>query len=190
MNIISFIGAGHQKVSGYSTADLVREIKHCRPKRVIVTIDPELGKRQESYRDALQSILSDPEISALAIFANADESRYQKLRDEYFEKYSGNADTLVKKNIMEMIETTIKSYLEGYWKDFDSVNSEVTDSLYRAMHKLISTMFWEVERDTWNAMMEETTARVAKLSPDDGDVILVDAEKRYWLADKLIATEE
>lgn len=185
MNIISFIGESHGSVGGYSTEKLLNRIKAGNPRRVIVTMDPDFKGRNDSYREVLNTILADSGISSSIQYANADETKFQELREEYFEKQTGNADALVKKNIMEMIETTIKSYLEGYWKDYDSVNSEVTDSLYRAMHKLISTMFWEVERDTWNAMLEEMTNKVEELNPGQGDVILVDVEKRYWLADKL-----
>lgn len=190
MNIISFIGSSHEKVSEYSVDKLIRAIKSHKPVRVIATIDPDSKGRKESYRKAINAILSDPEISSLVVRANVDESKFQNMRDDFFEKNTGNADALVKKNIMEMIETTINSYLEGYWKDFESVNSEVTDSLYRAMHKLISTMFWEVERETWNAMLDEITANVKKLEPGPDDVILVDVEKKYWLEDNLEQSDE
>ncbi len=154
--------------------------------RIIVTMDRSLSEKDDDYAMSLRELLDAPPLRDRIEFACVDESGFTKKKDGLLSKYSSSAESVVKKNIMEMIGTTIQSYLEGYWKDSETVNSEVTDSLFRAKHKLISTMFWEMERDTWNAMMEEITTRVQELHPGEGDTIIVDVERKYWLHDKLI----
>lgn len=185
MKLFSFIGESHMRVEGYSTENLTALLSSDTPSRIIVAVDPQYRMASEGYASALQSILEAPGISEVVCFAHADESRYGELRDSYLKQYSESAESIVKKNILEMIDATVRSYLEGYWKGNDTVNSEVTDSLFRAKHKLVSTMFWDMERDTWNSMMEEMTEKILRKSPGSDDVILVDVEKRYWLMDRL-----
>jgi len=185
VKIVSFIGESHNKVSDYSIHKLLELIKGMKPARVIITMDPNAVQTSGGYSEKLNDITKDSNISGLITFANADETKYYRKRAEFFEKYATSAETVVKKNILEMIETTIHSYLEGYWKDYETVNSEVTDELFRAKHKLISSMFWEVERETWNALLEEMAGNIESLSPGADDVILVDVEKRYWLLERM-----
>lgn len=185
MKFVSFIGAGHYRVKNYGTSDLISLIKDSGAARVIVALDPDFHGDSEDYGRALEEITSSEEVKGLISYAGVDETSYQSKKKELLQKYSSSAELVVKKNIMEMIETTIKSYLEGYWKDSDTVNSEVTDSLFRAKHKLISTMFWELEKNTWNAMLEELTEKVNAMAPGRNDLVLVDVEKKYWLYDKL-----
>lgn len=185
MNIVSFIGGSHNRVPKYSTEDLINSVQGMNPDRVIATMDRKSEIHPEEYRVRLTEILDNPSISGLIVDASTDEAKYYGFREKFFAEHSSSVETVVKKNILEMIETTINSYLEGYWKDFETVNSEVTDSLYRSKHKIISTMFWEMELATWNSMMEDLISRVEKLAPGPRDVILVDVEKRYWFVDKL-----
>lgn len=183
--MISFIGESHTKAAGYSTKEVIDRIVSMKPSRVIVAIDINSTGHSGAYLDELKEITGNPEIEGSIVFANVDESSYLEQRKILLEEFSKSAENVVKKNIFEMIYTTVRSYLEGYWKDYDTVNSEVTDSLFRATHKLMSTMFWEVERDTWNRMMEETVEKIRDVKPGPSDVILVDVEKKYWLADNL-----
>lgn len=185
MEFISFIGENHEKAEGYSAENLVERIASMNPVRVIVTMDPHAVDRPEGYDKALNMVLRDSRISSRIVYAGVDETKYSELRNDLLTSFSTSAENVVKKNLLEMIDTTIKSYLEGYWKDYQTVNSEVTDSLFRAKHKLFSTMFWEMERDTWNKMLDETKERIIKLEPGYSDVVLVDVEKKYWLLDNM-----
>ncbi len=185
MRFVSFIGASHNRVEGYAVSNLAGILKDSHPERIIVAIDPEFDHESGEYLNALNTILKDPDLKDLVSYANVDEGSYFTKRIGYLEEYSKSAETVVKRNIMEMIETTIKSYLEGYWKDSETVNSDVTDALFRAKHKLISTMFWEMEKNTWNEMLEKMTARISEHLPSEDDIILVDVEKKYWLLDEM-----
>lgn len=185
MEFISFIGEDHERAEGYSTMDMIERISSMHPARVIVTIDGGSSGLSEGYKKALNDVVGNPALSGLIVYACVDETKYIDLRKNLLNNFATSAENVVKKNLIEMIETTIGSYLEGYWKDYRTVNSEVTDSLFRAKHKLVSSMFWEMERDTWNRMLEEIAKKIKELEPKSSDVVLVDVEKKYWLLDNL-----
>lgn len=184
MELVSFIGESHDRVNNYHLKDLVGILEARKPRRIIVTMDRNFSD-SEAYSRSMKELLESSIITEKGVFTDVDESRYLELRNGFLSRFTRSAEDTVRRNLLEMIDATVQSYLEGYWKDFDTVNSEVTDSLFRAKHRMVSAMFWEMEKQTWNAMLQEITDKINALAPASGDVILVDVEKKYWLLDNL-----
>lgn len=185
MEIISFIGENHNRVENYSPSSLISYLESRGSGKVIVAVDQSSPFLRNGAAESLRKITGAGSLSGRIVMAGIDESPYIEKRDGFMQSYSNSAEAVVKKNILDMMDTTVRSYLEGYWRDFETVNSEVTDSLFRAKHKLIATMFWEMERDTWNSMLDAMYTKIMSHSPSSADAVIVDVEKRYWLVDRI-----
>ncbi|WP_075057421.1 hypothetical protein [Thermogymnomonas acidicola] len=98
------------------------------------------------------------------------------------------ADTMeerVKRNMLLMVSDTVESYLRSYWKDLRSLNSEVTDSMYRAKHRLFSSVVWDLERSCWEHVNEVALDRVRSFGYTERTLMVVDPELSYWFQDHM-----
>ncbi len=110
---------------------------------------------------------------------------FQKIREDFFRQRITTPELSVKKNMLDLIDDTIYNYLANYWRDFDTVNSEVTDTLFRAKHKLASTIFYEVEKEYWDAQNRRILEKLSEEKPGTRSLIITPVERRYWFMDHL-----
>ena len=112
MIIISTIGKLHEKTVGYSYEDFIRYVTQIGVNNLIITYTSEQNYREnrDKYRE-IQLLEEDFKI----YFPEIDYKNYAALSEKYNAK-ARNAEDITKKNISDIIETVIDSYLTGYWK--------------------------------------------------------------------------
>lgn len=185
MEIVSTIGQSHNSISGYNYEKFLSYVKSLNPTKLIITCVSNDDAESTAQNGEIKTIMDDPSLSDKVILAGVDDKPYESYRRKYFEERADSAEVSVKKNVLDLINSTVYSYLEGYWKDAETVNSDVTDSLFRAKHRLISAMFWDLEKYVWEDMNAKILENVERYAYDDGAVILSPVEKRYWFLDHL-----
>ena len=113
--------------------DLANAITGLKPTDIVFTYLSREDFEDGRYGPEVSILLARPEFREKIRFAGA--------RNEggiTASEVKTNAEAVVRKNIVDMIYSTIYAYLEGYWKDQETVNSEVTDALFRARRLLVS----------------------------------------------------
>ena len=118
-------------------------------------------------------------------FAGSGAYDLEKERQKVLSSGGDDPDFVTKKNIMEMMDTTIWTYLSSFWTDPAKVNSNETDSIFSA-RKLMRTSFVpEIESDLWVPFMNRTVDNVKHIDNFQEAIILCDPESMFYLKQKL-----
>ena len=181
MIIIALDQDGFSQIKGYTEKEVVGYISSYKPSRILCT----LGTANGEMKPAVQGILNDPEIKPRLTFVGVDNSKYSGIEADYMKKNNDKIDFQVKRNVLEMIDTSIRSFLDGYWNSPETVNSELTDTMYKAKHRLRATIFYDLEEAVWEKRNESILNNIRSTSPGRNDVLLCTLEERYWFNEKL-----
>jgi len=181
MEIISFIGKSHDNVIGYSRQDLARFIIGMKPTDVVFTYVSREDFENSRYGQEVSTLLADHALKGRIRFAGvvSDSEKAAGLENQ-------TAEAVVRKNIVDMIYSTIYAYLEGYWKDYQTVNSEVTDALFRARRLLVSQIAGAGGDEKWEKDHESILQNVKRMQLGQNPVIVVPVESAFWFKDNLI----
>ena len=181
MRIIALDPDNLRHIKGYTDKDVVVYISSSKPARVLCT----LGTDTEGMNPAVQGILNDPEIKPRLTLVGVDNEKYSGFETEYMRKNNDKIDFQVKRNVLEMIDTSIRSFLDGYWNSPETVNSDLTDTMYKAKHRLRATIFYDLEEEVWEKRNESILNNIRSAAPGRNDVLLCTLEERYWFNEKL-----
>ncbi|MCL4453502.1 MAG: hypothetical protein M1317_05305 [Candidatus Thermoplasmatota archaeon] len=179
MNIISTIGKLHGKTVGYSYEDFIRYITESNARNLIVTYTSE-----ENFTDNREDYI---EIQMLqekfnVHFPKIDYQKYYELSEKYALK-AQNAEDITKKNITDIIETVIDSYLTGYWKNPETVNSEITDSIFKVKNKFIESVNHDYIEKYWNPLHMEIYKYIER-EKNSFDAVITDVESAFFYREK------
>ncbi|WP_337860007.1 hypothetical protein [Ferroplasma sp.] len=181
MVIISTLRKMHENTIGYSYDEFIEYVKKLQVKNLLITYTSR--KNFEEHKSGYQ------EITLLEQFFNVEfpEINYKKydklLKGTLSEVH--NAEEVTKKNIVDIIETVINSYLKGYWKDPETVNSEVTDSIFRVNNKFIQSVEPDYIEKYWLPLHTEIYNYIIE-DKKDYDAIISDVENTFFYKDKKI----
>lgn len=180
MKIVSFIGKSHDRVIGYSRSDLAKIIAGMKPSEVIFTYVSKEDFENRKYGSEVSVLLSQKDMKSRVrtVGLSAVDSSEAKLTKE-------SAEDVVRKNIVEMIYSTIYAYLEGYWKDYETVNSDVTDALFRARRLLVSQIGGVLGDKKWEDDHERILANINRMTLGDNPILVVPVESAFWFKDNL-----
>lgn len=184
MEVLSSVFSLGVTIRGYNEDVLKELLREEHPEVIYVT---ELTADQfNSNNDLFKSYRELNEgIGSKLVPVGVDTSKFENFRKKYIEENLSTPELSIKRNMLELIDDTIYNYLTQYWKGPETVNSEVTDSLFRAKHKLFSSVFYDLETETWEKQNETILEAIKKTSPTDKSVILSPVESRYWFKDRL-----
>lgn len=171
-------------VRGYNDGVLAELLREHHPESVYLTevtpaeFEPrnELFKTYESMKKVVPTNFTP---------VGVDLSSYEKFRERYIKEELSTPELSIKKNMLDLIDNTISNYLSQYWKGPETVNSEVTDSLFRAKHKLFASVFYEMEAEFWEKRNYDILNLLKSKNPSENSVIISSAESRYWFKDHL-----
>lgn len=178
MNIISTIGKMHCDIPGYNYKIFSEYVKSFNINDIFITYlsEEEYNKNKEKYKEI--EYINDLNI----IFNGIDCNQYNKLRNN-FEMKPVNAENITKRNILDIINTVIDSYLKGYWKDPETVNSDVTDSIFKAKHKFLLSLNPDYEEKYWLPLHEEIYNNILNIK--NNIIIISDIESSFFYKDKI-----
>lgn len=184
MEVISSVFSLGVSIQGYNEGVLAELLREHHPDTVYLTeITPDDFKpKNEQYQmyDSINKIVAT-KFQPVGI----DTSPYDKFKQDYIKEHLSTPELSIKRNMLDLIEDTISNYLSQYWKGPETVNSEVTDSLFRAKHKLFASVFFELEAEYWDKRNEDILKRIKEENPADDSVIITSVEGRYWFKDHL-----
>jgi hypothetical protein len=177
MQVLASSSSLRTDVNGYDVPAIVKKLKQIAPDVVFLT-------EKEDTAGELGNMIGS-RLNLRLVDCSQDSAQFIKFREEFFRKSITTPEAAVKKNMIDLIDDTIYSYLSNYWRDWDTVNSEVTDSLFRAKHKLVESVFYELEQGYWHAQNRLIIDRIKAGEPTEKSIIISSVERRYWLADRI-----
>ncbi len=184
MEVISSVFSLGVTIRGYNEDVLKELLREQHPEAVYITelsVD-EFSGSNELYQ-SYQTFIGELGFKMIPVGVNSAE--FEEFRKRYIEENLSTPELSIKRNMLELIDDTIYNYLAQYWKGPETVNSEVTDSLFRAKHKLFSSVFYDLEAETWEKRNGQILQAIKETSPTDNSVILSPVESRYWFKDHL-----
>ncbi len=181
MEIVACIGKSHEKVIGYSRHDLANAITGLKPTDIVFTYLSREDFEDGRYGPEVSILLARPEFREKIRFAGAGNDGGITASEE-----KTNAEAVVRKNIVDMIYSTIYAYLEGYWKDQETVNSEVTDALFRARRLLVSQIEGVEGDKKWESAHEKILSNIGRMKLGSNPVLVAPVESAFWFKDNLL----
>ena len=181
MEIVACIGKSHEKVIGYSRQDLANAITGLKPTDIVFTYLSREDFEDGRYGPEVSILLNRPEFRQKIRFAGAVNDGGITASEE-----KSNAEAVVRKNIVDMIYSTIYAYLEGYWKDKETVNSEVTDALFRARRLLVSQIEGVEGDKKWESVHEKILSNIGRMKLGSNPVLVAPVESAFWFKDNLL----
>jgi len=183
MQYIATLGDHHRNIEKYSTEVFVNYVNSFPEKNAIVA--------SYSSDDVFKHGLGT-EILALSkagrkniIFCGPDRFALNRMYDEILQQRKEDADFVTKKNILEMMDTTIWSYLKAYWTSPEKVNSDVSDSIFSARRLMISSFVPELDDKIWAPSIKLITDNIKKQDNHRDSLILVDVQDKFYIKKKL-----
>lgn len=184
MQVISSISSLGISVGGYDESVLAELLREQHADMIFLTeVSPGQTGRENALLSQIETIKEIVKAEFIAV--GVDMERYRNARDEFIRLNINTPELSIKKNMLDLIENTISNYLAQYWKGPETVNSEVTDSLFRAKHKLFASVFYQLEAEFWEKRNKEILENIRTAGPTDKSVILSSVESRYWFKDHL-----
>ncbi len=179
MNIISTIGKMHEDIIGYDYKIFAEYVKSFGINNIFITYvsENEYKKNMGNYKEII-TLEKDFNIN----FNGIDCNYYNEIKAKY-EIKPLNAENITKKNILDIIDTVIDSYLKGYWKDPETVNSDVTDSVFKAKHKFLLSLNPDYEEKYWIPLHNEIYKNI--LSIKYNTIIISDIGSSFFYKDKI-----
>ena len=177
MQVLASASSLRTDVNGYNVPSIVEKLNQIAPDIIFLT-------EKEDVAGELGTVIRK-HLNSRIIDCSQDPAQFLKFREEFYRKSISTPEAAVKKNMIELIDDTIYSYLSNYWRDWDTVNSEVTDSLFRAKHKLVESVFYELEQGFWHAQNKLIMDRIMGGQPTGNSIIISSVERRYWLVDRI-----
>ncbi len=177
MQVLASSSSLRTDVNGYNASAIVERFRQTAPDIIFLTEKEDVaGELGATIRKNLKVKVMD---------CSQDSEQFLKFWDDFFRRSISTPEAAVKKNMIELIDDTVYSYLSNYWKDWDTVNSEVTDSLFRAKHKLVESVFYDLEQGFWHAQNKLIADKISSGHPTEKSVIISGVERRYWLVDRI-----
>ncbi|MCL5783550.1 MAG: hypothetical protein M1476_06545 [Candidatus Thermoplasmatota archaeon] len=182
MEVLSSVSGLGTSIQGYNDDVLIEIIRECAPDKVFlaeVTKEDFVKEFKVSeFFGKFQAVVKVPLIPV-----GLDMTVYEEFKQKFSAENVNTPELAIKKNMLDLIDNTIFNYLAHYWKGPETVNSEVTDSLFRAKHKLFSSVFYDLEKGFWEDRHSKIIENIRKMVPGNSSVIISGVESRYWFKD-------
>jgi len=175
MIIISTLGKMHENTIGYNYEDFVRYLKELKVEKTIITYT---NKQNYKIKHNEYKEIEFLEDSFEVFFPEIDYEKYNNLLTKYSLE-THNAEEVTKKNIVDIIETVITSYLKGFWKSPETVNSEVTDNIFRIENKFIQSVNPQFIENYWLPLHRDVYNYIEN-SKNNYDAIISDVESTFF----------
>lgn len=185
MTFVICLGSRHDRIANYSIEKFADYVAEMPENRIIVAAYSEEDVIRHRIAPEIDYLISQKTGKKL-LYAGSGAYDLEKERQKVLSRGGDDPDFVTKKNIMEMMDTTIWTYLSSFWTDPAKVNSNETDSIFSA-RKLMRTSFVpEIESDLWVPFMNRTVDNVKHIDNFQEAIILCDPESMFYLKQKLV----
>lgn len=178
MNVVSTLGSLHNEVSGYSYGDFIDYVSQFSFKNIIIVYTD-----KKNYIENKEKFVEIEKLEKKfnIEFPEIDFEHYKELSQKYWFK-SKTPEEITKKNINDIIDTVTGSYLRGYWKDAVTVNSEITDSLYKMKIQFMASINPDYVSEYWTPLREKIFNFIDKKY--SGDLIVARVDEAFYYREK------
>lgn len=184
MEVISSVSSLGVSVRGYDDGVLAELLREQHPDKIFLAeVAPEAFEKTHPDFESYKSI--NEIVKSQLMPVGIDMERYDNFKNSFIQENLKTPELAIKKNMLDLIDNTILNYLAQYWKGPETINSEVTDSLFRAKHKLFSSVFYDLEAEFWEKRNKKILDNIKKEGATNSSVIISSVESRYWFKDHL-----
>ena len=184
MTFVICLGSRHDRIANYSIERFADYVAEMPENRIIVAAYSEDDVIRHGIAPEIDYLISRKTGKKL-FYAGAGAFELEKERQKVLSRGGDDPDFVTKKNIMEMMDTTIWTYLSSFWTDPAKVNSNETDSIFSARQLMRTSFVPEIETDLWAPFMNRTADNVRRIDRFREAIILCDPESMFYLKQKL-----
>lgn len=178
MRFIATMGERHSQVPSYSYEKFADYVTSFKNNRIIVSsYSPEDLKAGLGREISTLLNKGDFEVD----YCGCGTITLKKQQEEVIAKKSDDPDFVTKKNILEMIDTTVWTYLQSFWTSPEIVNSETTDSIFKTKRLMQTSFVSELESEIWLPAMTKTIQEIKNIPDYREKLILADVESIFFL---------
>ncbi len=183
MRTVSLILRKKPEFGFYNQEGLLDYVRALNPENIFLTVR---GSEPENPGYSVMSgILRDPELSKRVRDVSVELKDLEGLESEFNSSISGDPALIAKKKMLDMFTDTIYSYLGGTWKDFESLNSHDTHTIFKARYLLISSVLPEYVSKHYFPVLHSISEKIENEHPGASDVIISDIEWSFWFRDNV-----
>lgn len=188
MRTVSLILRKEAHYPFYETKPFIEYVKGLNPNHIFLTVT---GPSEEHPSQVLvNKMLQDAEISPKIKDVSVPFTEVVKMEDDFNKKISGEPTLIAKKKMLDMFTDTIYNYLGGTWKDFETLNSHDTRTIFKARYLLISSVIPEYVSKCCFPLLHSINERISAHNPSENDVVISDIEWSFWFRDNVKTAPE
>ncbi len=153
-------------------------IREKNPERIIIvpgTVRKELPVTSENLEGILEK-----SIKLVEIKKNSADEKEEEI----------DVESAIKSKVLELGIQSVRDYVSDYLLDIDSLNSEITYTLYRAYFKFYGAALGKEYSEKFEKKRNEYLLRIRELKPGKMDILLTSEEDAYWYIDHINSAEE
>lgn len=162
----------------------LKYVKSINPDRIFLSITDESGSNPGL--GVVSSLSSDSDLGNRVRDVSVTLGSYTKAESDFGSSISSDANLIAKKKMLDMFTATIYSYLQGTWKDFDSLNSKDSNSIFKARYLLISSILPEYLSGYFLPLLHSVREKIMEAVPGPDDIVVSDVEWAFWFRDNII----
>ncbi len=162
----------------YKTDSFVEYLRSLDPGKIFLTVTE--GDDQERRLDIMKDLLSDYRLESKIRDVSVTTDELNRIENEFNRSISDDASLIAKKKMLDMFTATIYSYLQGTWKDFESLNSPDTHTIFKARYLLISSVLPDYVSKYYFPLLHQVKDRINEYNPGPDDVVVADVEWSFW----------
>ena len=143
------------------------------PERIIIV--PGTVRRELPVKsDVLENILGKP-IRFLELEKNSADEKDEEI----------DVESAIKAKVLELGIQSVRDYVSDYLSDANSLNSEITYTLYRAYFKFYGAALGKEYSERFEKKRKEYLSSIMELKPGKRDILLTSEEDAYWYIDHI-----
>ncbi|MGE3608555.1 MAG: hypothetical protein AB7I27_03115 [Bacteriovoracaceae bacterium] len=191
--IMAMLHSLHNDVPSYSLLKLKQVLKQINPDVICAELNQEEIKTSKLQKNKIEYnvILPYAKESRIDVFGMepVDKVFDQKVTD-YLENQKQFREKFPERyKVWEIYQRQLLNYLtHDYWTEFDKVQSQETDNLFRLKHEFQNELMGTREKEGWDYFNNVFANKISEISQQyKGKKVLVTigAEHVYWLKEKL-----
>ena len=148
-------------------------IKEKNPERIIII--PSTVKGELPVKSAIVEGILDQPVKFLELEKNSIQEKDEEI----------DVEAAIKSKVLELGIQSVRDYVSDYLSDVNSLNSEITYTLYRAYFKFYEAALGNEYSKKFENKRKEYLSKIRKFKPGKRDILLTSEEDAYWYIDHI-----
>lgn len=183
MRTASLILRNQGNYAFYSSEAFLGYLDILDPSRIFIAFSDPVS--ENSSTGVIESLRHSKELSHKLVDVSVSADVLREENSAFSAEVASDSTLLAKKKMMDMFTDTIYSYLGGTWKDFQTLNSHDTNSIFKARYLLISSVLPEYLSKHMYPHLKSIGEKISQHEPVEEDVVISDIEWSFWFNDNV-----